>query len=158
MNSNEQLITTFYKAFQSKDYKTMQRCYADDAVFNDAVFKNLNALQVRAMWEMLIKRGKDLQLEFKNVKADDTTGSAEWIATYTFTATKHKVVNHIQASFLFENGLIAKHTDSFNFYKWARQALGFPGFILGWTGFLKNKVQQTAMKNLAEFMGGKKQT
>lgn len=152
MNTNEQLLTSFYQAFQHKDYKSMQNCYADHAVFNDAVFSNLNAEQVRAMWEMLIKRGKDLQLEFKNVKADTTKGSAEWIATYTFSPTKRKVKNYIQANFLFENGKIVRHTDSFSFYHWSKQALGVPGFLFGWTGFLRKKVQKMAMKNLEEYM------
>jgi ketosteroid isomerase-like protein len=152
MNSNEQLIAHFYTAFQQKDYISMQKCYADTAVFNDEVFKNLDAQQVRSMWEMLIKRGKDLHLEFKHVKADDHTGSAEWIATYTFSSTGRKVVNHIYASFVFENGKIVRHTDQFNFYAWAKQALGLKGLLLGWTNFLKNKVQQTAMKNLAVYI------
>jgi ketosteroid isomerase-like protein len=152
MNTNEQLITSFYTAFQQKDYKTMQQCYADNAVFSDEVFQHLNAQEVRAMWEMLIKRGKDLQLEFKNVQADDKHGSAEWIATYTFSASGNKVVNHIYASFTFENGKIATHTDRFSFYTWARQALGAKGILLGWTGFLKKKVQETAIGNLAAYI------
>lgn len=152
MPSNKEIIQTFYKAFQNKDFKTMQDCYAANAVFNDEVFKNLNALQVKAMWEMLIKSGKDLQLEFKNVQATDTGGSAEWVATYTFSATNRKVTNHIKAAFTFENGKIVQHIDRFNFYSWAKQALGTPGLLLGWTGSLKKKVQQKAMKNLEAFM------
>lgn len=152
MTSNQELISTFYKAFQNKDYTVMQECYAADAIFNDEVFKNLDAAQVKAMWEMLIKRGKDLQLEFKNIAADDISGSAEWTATYTFSQTKRKVVNRIKANFIFENGKIIKHTDHFDFYKWTKQALGLKGFLLGWTGFLRNKVRQTAMKNLEVYM------
>jgi ketosteroid isomerase-like protein len=152
MNANEQLITSFYTAFRQKDYKTMQQSYAENAVFNDEVFKDLNTQEVRAMWEMLIKRGKDLQLEFKNVWADDKHGSAEWIATYSFSATGNRVVNHIHAAFTFENGKITSHTDEFPFYKWARQALGTKGLLLGWTGFLKQKVQATAMANLTAYI------
>ena len=152
MNPNEQLITAFYSGFQNKDYNTMQNCYADNAVFNDAVFKNLNAQQVRAMWQMLITKGKDLQLEFSNAQANETTGSAEWVATYTFSQTKRKVTNRIKASFVFEQGKIVKHTDDFDFHKWASQALGPIGMLLGWTGFLRKKVQAGAMKNLAAFM------
>lgn len=152
MNSNEQFITNFYKAFQQKDYKAMQSCYADNATFSDEVFVNLNSIEVKAMWEMLIKRGKDLQLEFKNVKANEKTGSAEWVATYTFSATGKKVVNHIYASFELENGKIIKHIDRFSFYKWASQVFGFPGVILGWTPFLKQKVRKQAMKSLNEFV------
>src|SRR4051812_8245778 len=141
MHPNEVLITKFYTAFSQKDYKGMQECYADKAVFNDAVFRNLDAGQVKAMWEMLCKNGKDLQLEFSNVKADDNRGSADWVATYTFSATGKKVVNRIKAEFEFGNNRIIKHTDNFSFYNWACQALGMPGKLLGWTFFLKNKVR-----------------
>lgn len=77
MNTNEQLLTTFYQSFQNKDYASMQNSYADNVVFNDEVFKNLDVQQVKAMWEMLVKRGRDLQIEFKNIQADDVKGSAE---------------------------------------------------------------------------------
>ena len=130
----------------------MQDCYADNATFNDAVFSNLNAKQVKVMWEMLLKTGKDLRLEFKNIKADDKTGSAEWIAYYTFSRTGNKVVNRIKAGFVFENGKIVKHTDDFDFYTWAKQSLGTTGLLLGWTPFLKNKIRSTAMQNLNDFM------
>ncbi|HRH51457.1 MAG TPA: nuclear transport factor 2 family protein [Panacibacter sp.] len=152
MHPNEQLINTFYTAFRNKDYKTMQDCYANNAVFNDAVFKNLNAQQVRAMWQMLITKGKDLQLEFSNVQANETSGSAEWVATYTFSQTKRKVINRIKANFVFKAGKIVQHTDEFDFYKWSTQALGIKGMLFGWTGFLRNKVQAGAMKNLSTFM------
>ncbi|RZK47727.1 MAG: nuclear transport factor 2 family protein, partial [Pedobacter sp.] len=122
MNANEQLIQHFYTCFQNKDFKGMQACYADNAIFNDAVFKNLNAEQVKAMWEMLITKGKDMRLEFSQIKADEKTGSAHWDAYYTFSSTGNKVVNRIDASFEFENGKIVKHTDDFNFYIWAKQA------------------------------------
>lgn len=155
MHSNEQLINTFYTAFRNKDYKTMQDCYANNAVFNDAVFKNLNAQQVRVMWQMLITKGKDLQLEFSNVQANETNGSAEWVATYTFSQTKRKVINRIKASFVFDNGKIVQHKDEFDFHKWSSQALGTMGVLLGWTGFLRNKVQSGAMKNLEAFTDNK---
>ena len=54
----------------------MQNCYANKATFSDPVFHNLNAEQVRAMWEMLCLRDKDLEIEFKDVKANQTEGSA----------------------------------------------------------------------------------
>lgn len=152
MNTNEQLISAFYTAFQQKDYQTMQKCYAENAVFNDEVFKDLNARQVRAMWEMLIKKGKDMHLEFSQVQADDRTGSAEWIATYSFSSTGRKVINRIHASFEFGNGKIIRHTDRFPFYTWARQALGNKGLLLGWTGFLRKKVQATALANLTAYL------
>lgn len=130
----------------------MQNCYADNAVFSDAIFKNLDSKQVKAMWAMLIKRGKDFSLTFKNIEANENAGSADWIATYTFSATNRKVINQVKANFVFENNKILRHTDDFDFYKWSRQALGLSGLLLGWTSFLKSKVRRTALKGLEEYM------
>lgn len=152
MHPNEALIHRFYTCFQQKDFKGMQDCYADDARFSDAAFKNLDASQVRAMWEMLIKRGKDLRLQFSDIRANDKEGSAKWIANYTFSAGGRPVENRITASFRFANGKITEHTDNFNFYTWSRQALGLPGWLFGWSSFLRQKVQQKAMAGLTAFM------
>jgi len=154
---NEQLISNFYQAFQKKDWQTMQTCYADDAVFSDEIFKNLNATQTRGMWEMLIKKGKDLVIEYKIIASSEKMLKAEWKATYLFSDRNRKVVNYINAEFLIENGKIVKHTDAFSFHKWARQALGFTGFVFGGTRFLKKKVRAGALKNLEKFIANKKQ-
>lgn len=131
----------------------MQACYADDAVFTDAVFRDLNGAEVRAMWEMLIRSGRDMELEFTAVKADDRTGSAKWTATYTFSKTGRQVVNRVRASFEFDGeGRISRHTDSFSFYAWARQALGPIGVLAGWLPSVRRKVREAARQSLREFM------
>lgn len=152
MNSNEQLIHHFYSSFQNKDISAMQDCYADQAIFNDPVFTDLNATQVRAMWAMLSKSGKDLRVEFKNITTNENGGTAEWSASYTFSVTGNKVINHIRASFVIEDRKIIRHTDRFSFYKWARQALGFTGILLGWSAFLKSKIRARARKNLESYI------
>lgn len=150
--SNKELITHFYTCFQQKDYQGMQDCYADQAVFNDEAFKNLNSEEVKAMWEMLCKTGKELKLTFGNVSETARGGTAEWTASYLFSRTGKTVVNNVHASFLIENGKIIKHTDTFDFYLWAKQAFGLTGLLIGWTPFFKNKVQTTARESLAKFM------
>lgn len=155
MEANKLLIEKFYTAFQQRDYTTMQSCYADDALFNDAVFTNLNADEVRAMWEMLIKKGKDLELGFSHITATTVTASAQWVASYTFSATGRKVINRINANFEIEDGKITKHTDSFSFYRWSSQALGLIGILLGWTPFLQQKVQKNARLSLTAYMNKK---
>ena len=152
MTSNEQLIHHFYSSFQRKDVQAMQDCYAEDATFTDSVFTNLNTAEVRSMWAMLLKGGKDMRIEFKNIITDETGTHAEWNAWYTFSATRNRVHNRINASFIIENDKIIKHTDHFSFYKWAKQALGFTGLLLGWTSFIKNKIKTKARKNLEAFM------
>ena len=155
MSTNEQLINNFYTCFKNKDFKGMQDCYAENAVFNDAIFTNLNAEQVKAMWQMLITSGKDLRLEFQITGATGNSVNAHWDAYYTFSATGRKVVNRIDAFFEIADGKIVRHTDKFNFYTWSRQALGLTGLLLGWTNFLNKKVSAKAMKNLANFMNNK---
>lgn len=151
MNS-ETLIQNFYKAFQAKDYKTMQESYASDAIFNDEVFSNLNGTEAGKMWEMLIKNGKDLELKFEILSSEEEYVNARWIAKYTFSKTGRLVINDIKAFFKIEDGKIIEHTDSFDFYKWARQAFGLTGLLIGWTPFFKNKVQKTAMGSLYKFL------
>lgn len=152
MTTNEKIIHQFYSAFQQKDYKTMQNSYADNAVFNDSVFRSLDAKQVRAMWQMLISGGKDMTMTFGNIKEDGNKVTAYWEAHYTFSATGKKVINKINAEFEIEDGKIVKHTDSFNFYTWAKQAFGAGGFLLGWTNSFKEKVRQTAKKKLDQYL------
>lgn len=152
MQQNEQLIRNFYDAFIRKDFVTMQNCYDNNSTFSDPVFSNLNAEEVKAMWEMFCKKGKDLQLTYSIKHVDSKYVEANWIPTYTFSATGKKVVNNITSKFIIENNKIISHHDHFNFYKWASQALGFPGLLLGWTPMIKNKVKKSAAKNLQQFI------
>ena len=49
MNANEQLISSFYTAFQKLDHRKMVACYSDDIVFFDPVFGLLKGDAARAM-------------------------------------------------------------------------------------------------------------
>ena len=148
---NEEIISEFYSAFSKRDHKTMNSFYSDEATFRDEVF-DLKGPEIKAMWHMLCQNGKDLEIIFTDIKASDGKGSAYWEATYTFSATKRKVVNKINARFVFKDGKIIEHVDSFNFWAWSKQALGTPGLLLGWSGFLKNKVHKQAAKSLNAFI------
>ena len=53
------------------------------------------------MWRMLTGRATDLEIELHEHEADEETGTAHWIARYTFS-TGRPVVNDIQASFRFD--------------------------------------------------------
>ncbi len=87
------------------------------------------------------------------VDADADAGSAHWEADYTFS-TGRRVHNVIEASFEFENGLIADHRDGFDLYAWARQALGPVGVLLGWSPPVQGKIRGQAREGLDEFMAG----
>jgi len=151
MSSTSDLITQFYTAFQQRDFKTMGECYHPEATFKDEAFDLKTVAEIRSMWEMLCTRGKDMRIEFKDVKAELQTGSAHWDAYYSFSKSGRKVHNSIDATFEFKDGLILNHRDHFNFYRWSKQALGTPAILLGWTGFFRKKVQVSAMEGLKQF-------
>lgn len=152
MNNNEELIQAFYAAFAKLDHETMNSCYSEDPIFNDPVFGVLQGDEVRAMWEMLCKNAKDFSLVTEKIEVDGEYGICNWTAKYTFSKTGKKVVNHVKAHMRIENGKITEHTDEFDLYKWSRQALGMPGILLGWSGYLKNKIRHDAKSKLYKFM------
>ena len=152
MHPHAELITQFYHAFARRDGERMAACYHPDVDFSDPVFPRLRGEQAGMMWRMLCERGKDLQVEFRDVSANDEIGDARWEAWYTFSTTGRKVHNIIDAEFGFRAGKIARHRDSFSFYRWARQALGMPGLLLGWSGLVKKKVRIQAARSLDSYM------
>ena len=147
-----ELIERFYAAFDRKDGDAMAACYAPDARFSDPAFGELRGQEPGAMWRMLTGRAQDLSVELADRDADDHAGSARWIARYTFVATGRPVVNDVRATFRFADGLIAEHDDRFDFHRWARQALGPAGLLLGWTPLLRAVVRRRARADLARFM------
>ncbi len=152
MHANAALIERFYRAFQARDGAGMAACHHPDIVFSDPAFGELRGGEAGAMWAMLCSRARDLQVDVSDVRADDAGGSAHWEARYTFTQTGRPVHNVIDATFAFRDGLIVRHADTFDFWRWSRQALGAAGLLLGWTPFLRNKVRATARGALSAWM------
>jgi ketosteroid isomerase-like protein len=111
-------------------------------------FGDLEGEEIGAMWRMLTGRATDLKIELHEHDADEQTGSAHWIARYTFN-TGRPVVNDIQASFRFADGLIADHVDEFDFRNWAKQALGPSGHLVALLPPLRKKARAKALDQLA---------
>jgi len=154
MHPNARLIETFYTSFQKRDAEGMVACYHPDVRFSDPVFQELVGPRAGAMWRMLCGRAKELDVEFRDVQADDRTGSAHWEARYLFTATGRKVHNVIDARFEFRDGKIVRHSDSFDLWRWAGMALGPKGKLLGWLPPIQRAIRDKAMRGLAEFERG----
>ncbi len=151
MTDNAAVITRFYEAFSRRDAEAMAACYAPDVHFSDTAFPDLHGDEARNMWRMLVSRGKDLVVEFRDVSAAGEHGQAHWDATYTFMATGKKVVNRIDARFTFRDGLIVRHVDTFDFAAWSGQALGLVGKLFGRTRWLQRMVQGRADKELRRY-------
>ena len=148
----EALIERLYTALASHDGDAAAACYAPSATFTDPVFNDLTGAEPGAMWRMLAERSDDLQVELLEHGAEGNQGAAHWLARYTFSLTGRRILNDIESRFRFENGLIVEQHDSFSFYEWARQALGLPGILLGWTPILRATVRRRAREQLDEFV------
>jgi ketosteroid isomerase-like protein len=149
--ANRETIERFYAAFGECNGAAMTACYAPDAHFRDPAFGDLQGADIGAMWRMLTGRATDLKIELYAHDADDASGSAHWIARYTFS-TGRPVVNDIRASFRFDdNGLIADHVDDFDFRNWAKQALGPSGHLVALLPPLHSKARAKALDQLATF-------
>jgi len=90
MHTNEKVIRDFYRAFGKRDCRTMQDAYHSDVIFCDPVFKDLNAREVKALWEMLVTRATDLEISCADVHGDDSQGRCRWEAHYTFSVPDGK--------------------------------------------------------------------
>jgi len=145
MHPHAELIDHFYASFARRDAAAMAACYAPDARFRDPVF-DLQGADVPAMWAMFCERGRDLTLEWRDVRADDAGGSARWEPRYTFSVTGRPVHNIIDSRFTFRDGRIATHDDTFDVWRWSRMALGPKGELLGWTPFVKKAIRSEAQR------------
>ena len=150
MTDNDTLVRDLYDAMNRHDGEAMANLYEPDGRFSDPAFGELTGEEAGDMWRMLTGRAEDLRVELAEHETQGDTGSARWIARYTFTRTGRPVVNDVRAAFRFHDGRIAEHDDSFSFWGWARQALGPAGLILGLPG-MSGIVQRRARQDLDEF-------
>jgi ketosteroid isomerase-like protein len=153
MDINIQTIERFYSAFAQKDYQAMNSCYSNEVVFFDPMFELLRGEQVKAMWEMLCMNAKDFSLTYGNIKnLGDGYYTCDWQARYTFSKTGRPVVNNVTAHMKMDEGQVLEHSDAFSLHQWSKQALGFPGWLLGWNSFFQRRIKNSARKGLLNFM------
>ena len=152
MHPNAQVIQQFYACFQARDATGMSACYHPEVVFFDPVFGRLHGSEATAMWHMLCGRAQDLTLTVSNVQANSNTGSAHWEAHYTFGKARRPIHNVIDAAFVFREGLVLQHTDTFDLWRWSRMALGSAGLLLGWTPMLQSSIRNSAHSGLEAYM------
>ena len=155
MNDNGALIERLYAAFRDRNAKAMAACYHPDATFRDPIF-DLKGEEVSDMWAMFCERGRDLVLDWRDVRADDREGSAHWEPRYTFSVTGRPVHNRIDSRFTFRDGKIATQVDTFSLWRWSRMALGPKGAALGWAPFVKNAIRSQARRGFESWRAQKK--
>jgi ketosteroid isomerase-like protein len=149
--ANKETIERLYAAFADRNGAAMTACYAPGAHFRDPAFGDLEGDDIGAMWRMLTGRARDLEITLREHEADESAGTAHWLARYTFS-TGRPVENDIHARFGFDqDGLITDHVDDFDFGKWASQALGPKGHLVALLPPLRNKARAQALAQLTTF-------
>jgi len=151
----EQLIKEFYVCFARADWRGMTDCYGEDPFFYDPIFQDLRGPEVGAMWQLLLSGAKDLQVDVSEIRSEGGYGSCLWVATYTFPRTGRRVVNKGKAMLTIAGGRIVEHQDDYSLWNWARQALGIPGLLFGWSPPLQKSIRRRARRNLYKFMSKK---
>jgi len=148
-----EIAEEFYSAFKALDAERMNALYHETAFFEDPAFGKMNATDTQLMWSMLCESQKDkgFELSFNIIDSDQKSVKVEWQAWYIFSKTGKRVHNKIQAHLKIENGKIIHHRDDFNLHRWANQALGVSGWLLGGTGFFRRKLQQQTHTMLAKY-------
>lgn len=152
MSDHLKLIHTFYTALGNLEYETMQQCYHEEATFEDPAFGKLNCEEVKEMWKMLCLSVRAFSLSIEQASTDGDSGASHVIACYLFSQTGRQVVNHIHTTFRFKEGRILEQKDTFDLWKWSRQALGAPGWLFGWSSFFQKEIRKKAKKRLEKFM------
>ncbi|AVN64236.1 MULTISPECIES: nuclear transport factor 2 family protein [Mesoplasma] len=150
MMEKEIILKDFYDAFTKGDFKKMNSLYDESIVFNDPIFKDLNNKQVTTMWKSLLSNKKESKFEvsYELLNENDYL-FVTWTATYLFGPKRRKVTNIVDSRMEVKDGKIIKHTDSFNFKKWAKQSIGGPAFIFGNQKWFKNKVSKAAIEKIS---------
>ena len=143
VTSTAETLHSLYQAFATRDGEAMAAQYAPDAEFEDPVFQ-LSGRDVGDMWRMLTSRGEgELRISYQ-VVGDDRV---DWTADYVFGG--HPVHNIVTSSFTFApDGRISTQVDTFDFPRWAGQALGWKGKLLGRFGFFHAAVRKATVETL----------
>lgn len=143
-----------YLAFQSRDGDAMAALYDEGATFWDPAFGDLAGAEVGGMWKMLTSRSTDLELSFETEEAGDEEAVVRWTARYTFSATGRKVENRVESRLRVRGERIVSQRDEFDFHRWAKQAFGLLGILVGWSGLFQRGFQRKARGALRAYLAG----
>ncbi|WP_248962747.1 nuclear transport factor 2 family protein [Sphaerisporangium perillae] len=148
------MIREFFDALARGDIEALARCYHPEISFGDPVYLELEGRErVVGMWRMLLESSAELQVAARDITADNHSGAAHWTARYVLQHNGRRVVSEVDAQFRFEDGLIIRHHDDFDFRHWSKMALGRPtGVLVGWTPALRRRVRDRARRQLDEYL------
>jgi ketosteroid isomerase-like protein len=145
MTAHKRHIEHLLNRYQALDHQTMAACYHEAATFRDIAFRLTGRKQIHAMWAMICQNGITVKVE--SVEEHGDSVRARIVDEYIFSETKRPVVNRIESTFQFRDGLIIAHDDSCDALDWARQAFGgLKGEIAGRCAWLRQRAARKMIR------------
>lgn len=150
-----QTLERFFTALANRDAQGMAACYAYGARFEDPVFELQGHREIMGRWSLLFDHPAPAAdvwtLSFHSLHTLHNRGNARWEPTFVHLPTGRVVHNIVYSQFNFDDdGLITLQRDNFDFWRWARQAYGFLGLMMGWTPLLWDQARTQAHISLQD--------
>jgi ketosteroid isomerase-like protein len=154
MDSNRELIRTFFSAFQNRNFEAMRNCCNDNLVYFDPLYHFLNGEHVLSMWKCRYAYVEKFCLEFSDIVTDDNEYyTIQYHLSYVAEETG-KVVNQTIKSYMrVLSGKIVEHSDAFSIHQWSSMVYGTIAKLIGWNRFYQNRLKKNARKKLLKFIG-----
>ena len=147
MTAAEETVQALYESIRRGDPTAATACYCDDAAYRDIAFDLKGKGDIAAMWRLVCSRG--VKVTYRDIRAEGPEVKGHWAFDYHFSKTGRHVINSIDSTFTFRDGKILVHRDDASRWRWAQQALGFPGDVV--VTVLPFLFRAQAKKELEEF-------
>lgn len=159
------LVRRMFESLNRLDAGAVRGCYHPNATFHDPVLSLIGQDQIAALWAMICASARSSGtlpsgqpagvrwgITLRTLSADETHGHADWDAYDRYAGAGRQTQTRIRSRFDFQDGLILRQCDDFQFWRWAHQALGWRGTLLGWTPMVRNSVRTQALSALVRHM------
>ena len=151
--TNSETIYHFYSSLEAGNIEDLLSCYHPQISFSDPVFGELQGDQAHSMWRMLMsKMSSDIKIDVNHVFDQNGRMHCTWAADYPFGKNQRHVHNEVSSQFTFKDNRIITHHDVFDLWKWTRQALGWPGYLFGWSNIMQRKMIERNQSYLTKIM------
>lgn len=149
-------LERFFDALRRCDKAALRDCCSPGLRFDDPLI-SITGRDDRLDWCTLLWTPCDgdgqriWHLELDDVHTRGPLGTARWNLRYRYTPTGRLIELAVTSQFTFDpDGSITAQRDSFDFWRWSRQAHGLLGLLLGWTPLLWDQARDQARVSLED--------
>lgn len=132
MHPHEALVRRFFERLAARDAPGAAACYHADIFYSDPLFPRLRGAAAGELWRMRLEALESLEIRLEEAQGDADGAHAVWSLLYA--QGPRTVAVRVRSMFGFRDGRISRHDDHFSFWRWAAQAYGARGAMLGWFG------------------------